>query len=125
MCSSDLFARFLTVLAPRDDLGDHRVVEGRDLGAFMDAGVDAAAMLGELEQFERADRGQKSLGGILGIKPRFHRPAVDRRSEEHTSELQSLMRISYAVFCLKKTKLLNNHTYESNIAITKTNMTAQ
>src|SRR3546814_4824780 len=27
---------------------------------------------------------------------------VDRRSEEHTSELQSLMRISYAVFCLKK-----------------------
>src|SRR3546814_2503209 len=34
-------------------------------------------------------------------------PAVDstkRRSEEHTSELQSLMRISYAVFCLKKKK---------------------
>src|SRR3546814_6068165 len=29
-------------------------------------------------------------------------PAFDRRSEEHTSELQSLMRISYAVFCLKK-----------------------
>src|SRR3546814_5672035 len=36
------------------------------------------------------------------------------RSEEHTSELQSLMRISYAVFCLKKKKLHtnndNNHT---------------
>src|SRR3546814_8884660 len=30
--------------------------------------------------------------------------AVDSRSEEHTSELQSLMRISYAVFCLKKKK---------------------
>src|SRR3546814_3962775 len=30
------------------------------------------------------------------------RPAVLPRSEEHTSELQSLMRISYAVFCLKK-----------------------
>src|SRR3546814_4656274 len=29
---------------------------------------------------------------------------VNRRSEEHTSELQSLMRISYAVFCLKKKK---------------------
>src|SRR3546814_7653989 len=29
-------------------------------------------------------------------------PPVPRRSEEHTSELQSLMRISYAVFCLKK-----------------------
>src|SRR3546814_3589911 len=31
-------------------------------------------------------------------------PAADLRSEEHTSELQSLMRISYAVFCLKKKK---------------------
>src|SRR3546814_1154589 len=30
--------------------------------------------------------------------------AIDGRSEEHTSELQSLMRISYAVFCLKKKK---------------------
>src|SRR3546814_7729728 len=35
----------------------------------------------------------------------FHvRPGRQRRSEEHTSELQSLMRISYAVFCLKKKK---------------------
>src|SRR3546814_1904262 len=33
-----------------------------------------------------------------------HRAAAPRRSEEHTSELQSLMRISYAVFCLKKKK---------------------
>src|SRR3546814_4008915 len=32
------------------------------------------------------------------------RPERRRRSEEHTSELQSLMRISYAVFCLKKKK---------------------
>src|SRR3546814_8214502 len=34
----------------------------------------------------------------------------DRRSEEHTSELQSLMRISYAVFCLKKKKTNINRT---------------
>src|SRR3546814_7437642 len=33
------------------------------------------------------------------------RARVNDRSEEHTSELQSLMRISYAVFCLKKKKL--------------------
>src|SRR3546814_10633515 len=33
------------------------------------------------------------------------------RSEEHTSELQSLMRISYAVFCLKKKKKININTY--------------
>src|SRR3546814_11716341 len=32
---------------------------------------------------------------------------IDGRSEEHTSELQSLMRISYAVFCLKKKKNSN------------------
>src|SRR3546814_2567191 len=32
-------------------------------------------------------------------------PGVELRSEEHTSELQSLMRISYAVFCLKKTHI--------------------
>src|SRR3546814_3076605 len=31
-----------------------------------------------------------------------HIPVIEGRSEEHTSELQSLMRISYAVFCLKK-----------------------
>src|SRR3546814_2156488 len=31
------------------------------------------------------------------------------RSEEHTSELQSLMRISYAVFCLKKKKIIHKH----------------
>src|SRR3546814_10008494 len=37
------------------------------------------------------------------------------RSEEHTSELQSLMRISYAVFCLKKkTTLLHTHIYLSS-----------
>src|SRR3546814_6004130 len=37
------------------------------------------------------------------------------RSEEHTSELQSLMRISYAVFCLqKKNKTQNNYRYKKN-----------
>src|SRR3546814_7160157 len=39
-----------------------------------------------------------------GVQPR-RRPLLSRRSEEHTSELQSLMHISYAVFCLKKKKL--------------------
>src|SRR3546814_1933392 len=36
--------------------------------------------------------------------------AIDIRSEEHTSELQSLMRISYAVFCLKKKTTSHNYT---------------
>src|SRR3546814_4973030 len=39
---------------------------------------------------------------------------VCRRSEEHTSELQSLMRISYAVFCLKK-KTQEQHTMNQRI----------
>src|SRR3546814_9427012 len=38
------------------------------------------------------------------IQPIVVRPQGKDRSEEHTSELQSLMRISYAVFCLKKKK---------------------
>src|SRR3546814_1362573 len=46
-------------------------------------------------------------GDRIGASPTAHAPEerVDdlaRRSEEHTSDLQSLMRISYAVFCLKK-----------------------
>src|SRR3546814_3524393 len=43
---------------------------------------------------------------LLARKRALHTPdiAVEGRSEEHTSELQSLMRISYAVFCLKKKK---------------------
>src|SRR3546814_9663105 len=46
---------------------------------------------------------QEHLRGQAGF--RQFRP---QRSEEHTSELQSLMRISYAVFCLKKTKTTAN-----------------
>src|SRR3546814_2453484 len=38
---------------------------------------------------------------------------VSTRSEEHTSELQSLMRISYAVFCLKKKKQYNTRTLQT------------
>src|SRR3546814_7722414 len=41
--------------------------------------------------------------------------AITGRSEEHTSELQSLMRISYAVFCLKKKKK-KHYNYTHNIA---------
>src|SRR3546814_6886934 len=43
--------------------------------------------------------------------------ACSRRSEEHTSELQSLMRISYAVFCLKKKNTKYKHTTKITITI--------
>src|SRR3546814_4679442 len=46
-------------------------------------------------------------------------PSAWRRSEEHTSELQSLMRNTYAVFCLKKKKKKNNDD-TSNHKTTKT-----
>src|SRR3546814_8460485 len=50
---------------------------------------------------------QPGLFGTINIPG-----SLPYRSEEHTSELQSLMRISYAVFCLKKnTNKQNNNTY--------------
>src|SRR3546814_3749171 len=49
-----------------------------------------------------------SHAGLIGPKRRPRKaqafPSTSKRSEEHTSELQSPMRISYAVFCLKKKK---------------------
>src|SRR3546814_10705355 len=45
-----------------------------------------------------------SAGYLAGSDDSFVDAATAKRSEEHTSELQSLMRISYAVFCLKKKK---------------------
>src|SRR3546814_1274580 len=50
---------------------------------------------------------KKEIGNLAGCKGENEGQAVwlfSKRSEEHTSELQSLMRISYAVFCLKKKK---------------------
>src|SRR3546814_6086110 len=44
------------------------------------------------------------IGGTILAPMQSDGEAWGERSEEHTSELQSLMRISYAVFCLKKTK---------------------
>src|SRR3546814_1403673 len=45
-----------------------------------------------------------AVGGVAPVahRPHHQRGAAHDRSEEHTSELQSLMRISYAVFCLNK-----------------------
>src|SRR3546814_5205034 len=43
---------------------------------------------------------------VLRGQPSVAMPSLHERSEEHTSELQSLMRISYAVFCLKKKNII-------------------
>src|SRR3546814_6636363 len=57
-----------------------------------------------------ARRGGKDTAGSRRCPGAVSRPDRETRSEEHTSELQSLMRISYAVFCLKKKKTIKkNH----------------
>src|SRR3546814_2788463 len=55
--------------------------------------------------FDRAGERVSTLADGRLLPRKLHRC----RSEEHTSELQSLMRISYAVFCLKKKKKMNKH----------------
>src|SRR3546814_1472135 len=55
-------------------------------------------------------------GGVGAATSVYIRGAESERSEEHTSELQSLMRISYAVFCLKKKKKIKP---EDQIEMTK------
>src|SRR3546814_7851392 len=58
-------------------------------------------------------RVQSLRAGGEDFAPRFG-DADAVRSEEHTSELQSLMRISYAVFCLKKKKTITSNTEQYN-----------
>src|SRR3546814_1770123 len=67
-----------------DDIGD---------GPVLARGAGRAAL-------ERIARQDADMAGEFGLGHR----RIAARSEEHTSELQSLMRISYAVFCLKKKK---------------------
>src|SRR3546814_7084878 len=100
VCSSDLPARS----AGGDGARPHHRADGaaralRRPGAA--ARLDDAAQPGRtLVSAWRRCNARRAGGGA----ERSWQPLVPRRSEEHTSELQSLMRISYAVFCLKKKK---------------------
>src|SRR3546814_4204920 len=64
--------------------------------------IDEARMRGEVGGIE-IDHAHRAARGRVVDRPQIE-VAKLVRSEEHTSELQSLMRISYAVFCLKKKK---------------------
>src|SRR3546814_2143680 len=65
-------------------------------------GMTCASCVGRVEAALAKVEGVGSVSVNLATERADIRPAGPVRSEEHTSELQSLMRISYAVFCLKK-----------------------
>src|SRR3546814_7727116 len=80
------------------------------------AGVAAASRARHLPD-GRVDAGAGTVAGAGGVRAGVAQDEVangEQRSEEHTSELQSLMRISYAVFCLKK-KNNTNKTYQTTL----------
>src|SRR3546814_9790033 len=103
VCSSDLvFGVAAKQGVQRQQAGqEHRHPEyaGRDL---CQRSWFVAQCKGEQHDYEEGEQG--GLQGVAAAAPEEAEVADDQRSEEHTSELQSLMRISYAVFCLKKKK---------------------
>src|SRR3546814_7118312 len=120
VCSSDLddvaFARGARLLDQRivaveDSRLDHRIA--RYFERIMFARTEQRGGDGEVVVIlERLDRHAR---GDLAVQRHFDDVVRGRRSEEHTSELQSLMRISYAVFCLnKKTTQKNIDEYLPN-----------
>src|SRR3546814_9047870 len=108
VCSSDLVERRLA-LSLHPAAGPEILVERRYAGLriaqigddLLQHGDHHRLILPEI-QFRRGRLGRRRGGQrphqFLGGQGR----RLDARSEEHTSELQSIMRISYAVFCLKK-----------------------
>src|SRR3546814_9004527 len=72
------------------------------IGGFIGVGI-GVKRLEQIRHGAERDLDRRSIGQFWQFEVSHVRlPTGARRSEEHTSELQSLMRISYAVFCLKK-----------------------
>src|SRR3546814_9887774 len=100
VCSSDLDAAALGKRVGDFAKGGlHGFFVSRDGHLLRSPGIfEIARTAAEVEQRQRgAGRAGVGIAAVL-------EQARQRRSEEHTSELQSLTRISYAVFCLKKKK---------------------
>src|SRR3546814_9898499 len=113
VCSSDLMAGVVQVEKGveflQGDVDDAQIPALDYAFQTLPAGVEMYSLRGPL--FFGAAR---SLRDALEAMPTPPRVFI-LRSEEHTSELQSLMRISYAVFCLKKknyTQTIHNKIYK-------------
>src|SRR3546814_6196203 len=93
------------------DAGRNRALGGRlrqpAVAAAGDEAGQAAAVAGLPAGLRLGNLFLVVPGGGDAVHRRRHVLAVRGRSEEHTSELQSLMRTSYAVFCLKKNTIIN------------------
>src|SRR3546814_9552769 len=89
-----------------------RVLVGSALAALFVGGITAWIFSSHDGRADANATAQMALGKTVYVAncASCHGADLEGRSEEHTSELQSLMRISYAVFCLKKKKQSNNTT---------------
>src|SRR3546814_3311267 len=123
VCSSDLNNVFYVLVANElMDAGDNRFdellaqIEGLPDRSFGDVSeiVLHAADVCYFNDISRSPERAVELRRRLVARASKLRYWNRDRSEEHTSELQSLMRISYAVFCLKKKKIPHTHTHYRN-----------
>src|SRR3546814_2060794 len=119
VCSSDLAARAARTSSPARR-GADRNRRGQDRAARSSVETDeprgAQQAVVSDARAARGDRRRhrcrlRARPGADQLCDRGEARTRERRSEEHTSELQSLMRISYAVFCLKKKKQDKNSRY--------------
>src|SRR3546814_7825495 len=100
VCSSDLDPPVDEAPTGVIEASCYRQVEG----AGILNGTDDEEAAGELIDFLLSETVQADVPMSMFVYPVRSGVELPARSEEHTSELQSLMRISYAVFCLKKKK---------------------
>src|SRR3546814_1256387 len=93
-------------------------IAGGERNALVQGIIDASVRLADKSRQPFATLFDDFLGAVSGrtVDDNMLHVLVclHGRSEEHTSELQSLMRISYAVFCLKKKTQIEKHTANSN-----------
>src|SRR3546814_7860454 len=108
VCSSDLAAPAMAARAPTgrtSRAGGRRNRRTRHRGARKSGrSPPAYGMAARMAKAGSEDKPAKKAKAKTGTKKAPARPYERPRSEEHTSELQSLMRSSYDVFCLKKKK---------------------